>query len=68
MDKLNRLLSQIDQMISQQAIGHLTNPKTKDSFGFGEAVGTLKGLNLAKEQISIILNEDDDEKPYLRES
>jgi hypothetical protein len=59
MDKLNRLLSEIDQMRIDHAIQAMTNPTSRDAFGYGQAIGLHQGICLVKEKLLAILKEDD---------
>ena len=59
MDKMNRFISKIEEMIPKAAIELLTRPSKKDAFEYGRACGLIEGINLCKTELLAILNEDD---------
>lgn len=62
MDPLNRAISRLNEKRRTFATEALEQPPGRDGFAYGQAVGTLAGLNMALIEINLAIRGDREEE------
>jgi hypothetical protein len=60
MAAIEKYLAELEALRAQCAITSLQQPVSKDSFGFGYAVGQLAGIDLARETLDKVLGQGEE--------